>query len=192
MAWKHEQYALSVLPQNFQTGDILLKSCLETLEQEGLSMFQLLATVFEPEGKDRAPDQEASVIQKARAMVRVACMQVKKQQLELDMEQQNRLVPNRKGIHQDSILLPCLFNLYAEYIMKNTGLDEAQSGIKISGRNINSLRYADDTTLMAENEEPLDEAERGEGKGLLKGHHSKNENCDIWSHHFMANKWKKK
>ena len=58
-----------------------------------------------------------------------------------------------KGVHQGCILLPCLFNLYAEYIMRNTGLDEAQAGIKIAGRNINHLRYADDTTLMAESEE---------------------------------------
>ena len=58
-----------------------------------------------------------------------------------------------KGIHQDCILSPCLFNFYAEYIMRNTGLDEAQAGIKIGGRNINNLRYADDTTLMAESEE---------------------------------------
>ena len=55
----------------------------------------------------------------------------------------------RKGVHQGCILSPCLFNLYAEYIMRNAGLDEAQSGIKIPGRNINNLRYADDTTLMA-------------------------------------------
>ena len=55
--------------------------------------------------------------------------------------------------HQGCILSPCLFNLYAEYIMRNTGLDEAQAGIKIAGRNINNLRYADDTTLMAESEE---------------------------------------
>ena len=54
-----------------------------------------------------------------------------------------------KGVHQSCILSPCLFNLYAEYIMRNAGLDEAQAGIKISGRNINNLRYADDTTLMA-------------------------------------------
>ena len=60
-----------------------------------------------------------------------------------------------KGIHEDCILLPCLFNLYAEYIMKNARLDEAQSGIKISGRNINNLRYADDTTLMTESKEEL-------------------------------------
>ena len=60
-----------------------------------------------------------------------------------------------KGVHQGCVLSPCLFNLYAEYIMRNTGLDEAQSGIKIAGRNINNLRYADDTTLMAESEEEL-------------------------------------
>ena len=62
---------------------------------------------------------------------------------------------------------PCLFNLYAEYVTRNAGLDEAQAGIKIAGRNINNVRYADDTTLMAESEEelfkkPLDESERGE------------------------------
>ena len=58
-----------------------------------------------------------------------------------------------KGVHQGCILTLCLFNFYAEYIMRNTGLDEAQAGIKIAGRNINNLRYADDTTLMAESEE---------------------------------------
>ena len=58
-----------------------------------------------------------------------------------------------KGVHQGCILSPCLFNLYAEYIVRNAGLDEAQAGIKIAGRNINHLRYADDTTLMAESEE---------------------------------------
>ena len=71
-------------------------------------------------------------------------MQVRKQQLELDMEQQT-----------GCMLSPCLFNLYEEYIMRNTGLDEVQAGIKIAGRNINNLRYADDTTLMAESEEEL-------------------------------------
>ena len=58
----------------------------------------------------------------------------------------------RKGVHQGYILSPCLFNLYAEYTMRNAGLDEAQAGIKIARRNINNLRYADDTTLMAERE----------------------------------------
>ena len=60
-----------------------------------------------------------------------------------------------KGVCQVCILSPCLFNLYAEYIMKNTGLEEAQAGIKIAGRYINNLRYADDTTLMAESEKEL-------------------------------------
>ena len=61
----------------------------------------------------------------------------------------------RKEVRQGCILLPCLFNLCAEYIMRNAGLEEAQAGIKIVGRNINNLRYADDTTLMAESEEEL-------------------------------------
>ena len=60
-----------------------------------------------------------------------------------------------KGEHQGCILSPCLFNFYVEYIMRNTELDEAQAGIKIAGRNISNLRYADDTTLMAESEEEL-------------------------------------
>ena len=75
-------------------------------------------------------------------------MQVRKQQFELDMEQQT-------GVCQGYILSPCLFNLYAEYIMRNAGLEEAKAGIKIAGRNINHLRYADDTILMAESEEEL-------------------------------------
>ena len=81
-------------------------------------------------------------------------MQVRKQQLELDMEQIGKdWFQIGKGVRQGCILSPCLFNLYAEYIIRNTGLDEAQAGIKISGRNIKNLRYADDTTLMAESEE---------------------------------------
>ena len=60
-----------------------------------------------------------------------------------------------KGVHQGCILSPCLFHLYVEYIMRNPGLEEAQAGIKIAGRNINNLRYVDDTTLMAESEEEL-------------------------------------
>ena len=70
-----------------------------------------------------------------------------------------------KRVCQGCILSPSLFNIYAEYIMRNARLDEAQAGIKIAGRNINNLRYADDTTLMAESEDdkdPLDESERGE------------------------------
>ena len=71
-----------------------------------------------------------------------------------------------KGVHQGCILSPCLFNLYADYIMRNAGLEETQAGIKIARKNINNLRYADDTTLMAESEEeikkPLDKSESGE------------------------------
>ena len=94
-------------------------------------------------------------------------MQFRKQQLELDIEQQTPF-HIRKGVHQGCILLPYLFNLYVEYIIINAGLEEAQAGIKISGRNVNNLRYADDTIIMAESEEellmkePLDESERGE------------------------------
>ena len=62
---------------------------------------------------------------------------------------------NRKGVCQDCIMSPCLFNLYAEYIMRNAELEEAQAGVKIAGKKINNLRYADDTTLMAESEEEL-------------------------------------
>ena len=78
-------------------------------------------------------------------------MQVRKQQLELDMEQQT----GSKSGCQGYIFSPCLFNLYAEYIMRNAGLGEAQAGIKIAGRNINNLRYANDITLMAESKEEL-------------------------------------
>ena len=70
------------------------------------------------------------------------------------MEQQTGS-KSRKGVCQGCILSPCLFNLYAEYIMQNYRLDEAQAGIKIAGRNINNLRYADDITLMTESEEEL-------------------------------------
>jgi len=67
----------------------------------------------------------------------------------------NRLFKVGKGVHVDCILSPCLFNLYVEYIKRNAGLDESHAGIKISGININNLRYADDITLMAESEEEL-------------------------------------
>ena len=79
-------------------------------------------------------------------------MQVKKQQLEPNMEQWTGSKLGMKYV-KAVILSLCLFNLYAEYIMRNAGLDEAQAGIKIAGRNINNLRYADDTTLMAESKE---------------------------------------
>ena len=77
-----------------------------------------------------------------------------------------------KGVHQGYILPPCLFNLYAEYIMRNVGLEEAQAGIKIAGRNINNLRYADDTILMAESEEEL--------KSLLMKVREESEKVDLW------------
>ena len=80
-------------------------------------------------------------------------MQVKKQQLE--RHGTNVWLKIGKGGQQGCILSPCLFNLYAEYIMWNVGLDESQAGIKIARRNINNLRHADDTTLMAESEEEL-------------------------------------
>ena len=76
-------------------------------------------------------------------------MQVRKQQLELDVEKTHWFQIG-KGVRQGCILSPCLFNLLAKYIMRNTGLEEAQAGIKIARRNINNLRYANDTTLMAE------------------------------------------
>ena len=80
-------------------------------------------------------------------------MQVRKQQLELDTERQWFQIG--KGVRQGCILSPYLFNFYAEYIMRNAGLEETRAGIKIAGRNTNNLRYADDTTLMAESEEEL-------------------------------------
>ena len=78
-------------------------------------------------------------------------MHIKKQQLELDMQQQTGSKLGKECVK--AVLSPCLFNLNAEYLMKNAGLDEAEAGIKIAGRNINNLRYADDTTLMAKSEE---------------------------------------
>ena len=82
-----------------------------------------------------------------------------------------------KGVDQGCILSPCLFNLYAEYIMRNARLGEAQAGINITRRNINSLRYADDTILMAENEGELKRLlmkVKGESKSWLKAQHSEN------------------
>ena len=94
-------------------------------------------------------------------------MQVNKQQLEPDMDQQTGSILGKEYVKT-------VYYFYAEYIMWNAGLDEAQAGIKVAGRNINNFRYADDTTLMAEREEPLDESERGEWKSWLKAQHSEN------------------
>ena len=98
-----------------------------------------------------------------------------------------------KGVRQGCILSSCLFNLYTEYIMRNAGLDEAQAGIKIARRNINNLRYVDDTTLMADSEEELKSLLMNEkvesGKSWLKAQHSENEDHGICSHHFMTNRW---
>ena len=100
----------------------------------------------EIDGNSRPPDlpPEKSV-----------CRSVKKQQLELDMEQQTGSKLGTEYIGKGCILSPCLFNLYAEYIMRNAGLGKAQAGIQIARKNIDNLRYADDTTLMAESEEQL-------------------------------------
>ena len=94
-----------------------------------------------------------------------------------------------KDVLQGCILSPCLFNLYAEHIMRNAGLDEAQAGIKIAGTNINNLRYADDTTIMAESTELkmlLMKVKEESEKVALKLNIQKTK---IWSHHFMGNRW---
>ena len=118
----------------------------------------------------------------------------KKQRLEPDMEQ---LTGSKlwKGVCQGCILSPCLFNLYAEYIMQNARLGEAHTRIKIAWRNINNFRYVDDITLMAESgtKGPLDEGERGEWKSWLKTLPSRNEDHDIWSHsswQIVGKQWK--
>ena len=99
-----------------------------------------------------------------------------------------------KGVRLDCILSPCLFNFYAEYIVRNAGLEEAQAGIKIAWRNISNLRYADDSTLMAESEEELKSLlmtvkVESEKVGLKLIQHSENKDHGIWSHHFMGNRW---
>ena len=97
-----------------------------------------------------------------------------------------------KGVWQGCILSPCLFNLYAEYIMRNTGLEETQAEIKIARRNINYLRYADDTTLMAESKEELKnllmKVKEESEKTILKLNIQKNEDHGMWSHHFTGNR----
>ena len=98
-----------------------------------------------------------------------------------------------KGVRQGRILSPCLFNLNAEYIMRNVGLDETQAGIKTVRRNINNLIYANDTTLLAESEEELKsllvKVKEEIEKSWLKTQHSKYEDHGIWSHHFTAKRW---
>ena len=105
-------------------------------------------------------------------------MQVKKQQLEPGIEQWTDWFKIGKGVRQGCVLSPCLFNLYAEYIMRNAGLDEAQTGIKIARRNISNLRYTDDTTLMVESKEELKsllmKVKEESGKSWLKAQHSEN------------------
>ena len=119
-------------------------------------------------------------------------MQVRKQQLEQTMEPQTG---SRLGVHQGCIVSPCFFNFYAEYIMPNARLDESQTGIKIAGRSIDNLRYADDTTLMVESEEDLKrllmKVKKESEKVGLKLNIQKTEDRGIWSHHFMANRWGK-
>ena len=98
-----------------------------------------------------------------------------------------------KRERQGCILSPCLFNLYAEYIMRNAGLDEAQSRIKTAGRNTDDIRYTDDTILMAESKEELKSLlmkvkEENEKVGSTLNIQT-NQDHGIWSHHFMANRW---
>ena len=96
-------------------------------------------------------------------------MQVKNRQLELDMD----CFQIVKGVCQSCILSPCIFNLYAKYIMRNDRLDEAQAGIKIARKNINNLSYADDTTLMPESEEELKSLLKNVEEESEKTQHSK-------------------
>ena len=97
-----------------------------------------------------------------------------------------------KGLRQGCILSPCLLNLYAEYITRNAGLEEAQAGIKIARRNISNLRYAADTILMAESEEELKSLlmkVKVENEKVGTAQHSENEDHGIRSHHVMGNRW---
>ena len=97
-----------------------------------------------------------------------------------------------EGVCQGCMLSPCLFNFHAEYIMRNAGLHKAQAGIKIVLRNIDNLRYASETTLMAESEEELMNLLmklKEESENWLKTQHSKSKDHGIWSYHFMVNRW---
>ena len=98
-----------------------------------------------------------------------------------------------KGVHQGCILSPCLYNFYAKYIMRNAGLNEAQAGIKIAGRNINNIRFADDTTLLTESEEELKtflmNVKEESEKACLKLNIKKTKIMASSPNHFMANRW---
>ena len=97
-----------------------------------------------------------------------------------------------KGVRQGCVLSPCLFKFYAKYIMRNTGLEETQAGIKMAGRNINKLRcrwHHPYGRKWRGTKKPLDESERGEWKSWLKAQHSQNLDHGIWSHYFMGNRW---
>ena len=105
-----------------------------------------------------------------------------------------RNLVKKQQLRQGCILSPYLFNLYAEYNIRNAGPDEEQAEIKIARRNTSNLRYADDTTLMAESEEELKSLlmeKKEESENLLepKAQDSENEDHGIWSHHFMGNRW---
>ena len=117
-------------------------------------------------------------------------MQVKKQQLEMCMEKDRFQIG--KGVRQGCLLSPCLFNFYAESIMRNAGLDEAQAGIKIARKSINNLRYADDTTLMTESKEELEsllmKVPFHTIHGVFKVRILKWFGIPF-AHHFMANRW---
>ena len=117
-------------------------------------------------------------------------MQVNKQQLELGMEQWTGSKLGKEYVK--AVYCPCLFNLYAEYIMQNAGLDEAQAGIKTARKNISNLRYADDTTLMAESEEELKsllmKVKEENEKACLKLNSQETKIMALQSHHFMGNR----
>ena len=95
-----------------------------------------------------------------------------------------------KGVRQGCISSPCLFNFYAEYIMRNTELEEAQAGLKIAGRNINNLRYADDITLRAESEEELKRLLKEESEKVGLKLNIQKTKIMVWPHHFMGNRWR--
>ena len=119
-------------------------------------------------------------------------MQVKKQEIELRNETRDYF-KIEKAVHHGCILSPCLFNIYAEYIMWNARLDESPAGIKMVGWNIDNLRYADNSTLIAENKEELKsllmKVKKGNEKNSLKTQHSGKEDHGIQYHHFMTNRW---